>query len=165
MENIRILTSLEHMENIHVLTSIQHLVALIEIYGSDLHFDENGKLHSDVGPAAIFNGNQYYLCHGVLHRDDFPAVIASDGSEYYYQNNKLHRDFGPAIILADGSHWYYCNGKIHKSIGYAAYIRLDNYISVQFWTHGELISEEIHYLDRSQKLSSRKPINWKIEGF
>ncbi len=68
-------------------------------HGSEFWYDENFQLHRDNGPAAICS-DRYWECvkqhspgskqwwqHGLLHREDGPAMIFNNGKKYWYLNH------------------------------------------------------------------------------
>ena len=61
------------------------------------HFDADGKLHSENGPAVICdNGDKFWYIHGELHRKDGPAIVYADGGKEWYIIGQEHRVDGPA---------------------------------------------------------------------
>jgi hypothetical protein len=74
--------------------------------------DEDGKKHSETGPAVMYaDGSTEYWNHGVLHRDDdLPAVVWADGGLEWWIDGKQHRDDAPAVIFADGTLMYWTHG-------------------------------------------------------
>lgn len=80
------------------------------------------------------NSQRWYKEDGrTLHRDNGPAVIASDGSKFWYKENMLHRDGGPAIEYSDGSKSWYKNGLLHRE-GNPAVITNDG--RREWWVNG-----------------------------
>ncbi len=81
--------------------------------------DENGKLHREDGPAAIYpNGKQFWYINGKLHREDGPAIIGKGGKILeWYIHGKFHRLDGPAAIYSDGTQEWYIHGKLHRDDG------------------------------------------------
>jgi hypothetical protein len=49
-------------------------------------YDDDGKFHSKDNQPAIHysNGNRFWFSHGVLHREDGPAIKWCDGRDEYY---------------------------------------------------------------------------------
>jgi hypothetical protein len=67
-------------------------------------------LHSDVEPAIKYeNGNWTWYKHGLVHRDDGPA-LRQNGDELWYRNGILHREGGPAVVRANGIQEYWVDG-------------------------------------------------------
>lgn len=93
----------------------------------------NGKLHSykdepaqvvtyiDDEDEIVFEKSWYK--HGVLHRENGPAVVESDGVEEWLYNGKHHRIGGPAIITPGCEEWMQ-NGVHHRTDG-PAFISTD----------------------------------------
>jgi len=53
------------------------------------HYDNHGLLHKEDGPAMIFkDGSNCYLIHGEFHRLDGPACEYSNGYKEWYLNGK-----------------------------------------------------------------------------
>lgn len=68
------------------------------------HYDDQGELHNDDGPAIITpQGYKAWYKHGYRHRVDGPAVIdPHDGSKEWWFEGNLHRTDGPAVEYDDG---------------------------------------------------------------
>jgi hypothetical protein len=73
-------------------------------------FHIDGRLHRVGGPAIINEGCESWYRHGLIHREDAPAITMLDGSETYCINGVLHNENGPAIVGADGEVTYALNG-------------------------------------------------------
>jgi len=58
-------------------------------YPSELHHTKDGVIHSDSGPAIIYN----------------------DGSVVYFKNGLKHNAKGPAVVWADGSKEWWFGGR------------------------------------------------------
>ena len=56
------------------------------------------------------DGATFWYLHGVVHRDDGPAVEYPNGEKWWFQFGKEHREDGPAIERADGSKQWYRDG-------------------------------------------------------
>jgi len=62
---------------------------------------KHGVIHRDNGPALVReNGDQLWIRNNQLHRINGPAVTYIDGSAEWWQYNRRHRDDGPAIMSA-----------------------------------------------------------------
>ena len=48
----------------------------------------------------------FYNEHGVIHREDGPAVIYSNGDFEYWLCGKRHRQDGPAVIVGDKQYFF-----------------------------------------------------------
>ena len=81
-------------------------------------FDAQGLLHRDNNePACVRNdGGKYWYRHGILHRDDGPAVVMKSGKKEWYQNGELHREDGPAIECPSGTQVWFLNGERQKEL-------------------------------------------------
>ena len=50
--------------------------------------DSSGRVHADNRPAKIYvNGDLYYCKHGLIHREDGPAIINHDEKYRWYLMN------------------------------------------------------------------------------
>lgn len=76
------------------------------------HYDDQGELHNDDGPAIITpQGYKAWYKHGDRHRVDGPAVIdPHDGSKEWWFEGNLHRTDGPAVEYDDGYKEWWING-------------------------------------------------------
>jgi len=75
--------------------------------------DVMGRKHNPKEPAITRWGDYYWYWHGVLHRENAPAIETSNGRKFYYRNGSLHRDNGPAIVGKTFEEWF-CNGNRHR---------------------------------------------------
>jgi hypothetical protein len=83
-----------------------------EIEGVSL--DINGLLHRGDGkPAIDIDNQQVYAHHGLITRQDEPAVM-TDTFKMFVVNSTVHNDKGPAIIFTNGSVIYMHNGYVHR---------------------------------------------------
>lgn len=57
------------------------------------------------------NGDEYWYCHGILHRDGDGCAVIQSGDKFWYKMGLLHRDDGPAIVRANGDVEYYRNNE------------------------------------------------------
>ena len=58
------------------------------------------------------DGAKHWYFHGVLHRDDGPAVERPHGEKWWFQFGKQHREDGPAVEYDDGrTNEYWLNGE------------------------------------------------------
>jgi len=53
--------------------------------------------------------------HGILHREDGPAIEYTDGKKSWWINGKLHREDGPAVEWGDGKIEWLLNGTSFKT--------------------------------------------------
>ena len=109
----------------------------VEVDGTKIWRNEEGKRHRDNGPAVILpNGTKIWYKNDKRHRDNGPAVILSNGtSEEWFLNGQLHRDDGPAVIYPkSGTKIWYKNGKRHRDNG-PAVIRFDS--TLEWWLNNE----------------------------
>ena len=87
----------------------------VKIYGGDVIYLLNNKLHRINGPAFIRKHDLYiWLKDGKLHRDgDMPAVENESGNmKIYCKDGYFHRENGPAIYRRmDGFTRYYIDDK------------------------------------------------------
>lgn len=77
------------------------------------YYDDEGELHSTSPslPAKIdCDGTKEWYRHGILHRDNGPAIIHPDGKEEWYKDGERHNSDGPAIVYASGKRAWYLNG-------------------------------------------------------
>jgi len=81
-----------------VYHSILHGSPALEYENGDKFWYHMGKLHRDIGPAAITSKGDFWYKHGKYHRLDGPAVQLKNGFSAWYENGLLHRLDGPAII-------------------------------------------------------------------
>ena len=63
------------------------------------------------------DGTRLWYLHGVLHRDNGPAVERPEGDYRWYQFGKEHREDGPAIERPNGTKEWFRNGKHHREDG------------------------------------------------
>jgi hypothetical protein len=56
-------------------------------------------------------GDKYWYLNGKRHREDGPAIEASDCYKSWFLNGKCHREDGPAVEYAGGDKYWYLNGK------------------------------------------------------
>lgn len=72
----------------------------------------HGVVHRDDGPAVVYpNGEKWWFQFGKQHREDGPAIERADGSKQWFRDGLCHRDDGPAFEGADGRKEYYLNGE------------------------------------------------------
>lgn len=87
------------------------------------HYDSNGMIHNDNGPAIHDKLNSFnlYVKNGIIHKDDGPAftyINKFNKNIYVYSyiiNDKLHKMDGPAYIRNmddDYLQYYIINGNI-----------------------------------------------------
>ena len=88
--------------------------------GTQKHYDKNGVLHKEDGPAEVRpNGTVLYYRNGSLHRDgNLPAMMGIRGTEKFAVDGKYHRLGGlPAITWSRGPfrfEWW-SNGEIQRA--------------------------------------------------
>lgn len=103
-------------------------------------------VHREDGPAIeATDGTKYWYINDVLHREDGPAFLRPDGAKMWYINGKLHREDGPAIMWADGSRFWYVNDKRHREDG-PAVERADGWN--QWFIEGVELTEQ-QFLERT----------------
>lgn len=108
----------ENPRGIHVIVDAYYRIG----YG---YIKDDGEKvpHRIYGPALFDNGridgevNMCWYRHGLLHRDDGPAVVIPGHREMWFQNGLLHREDGPAVIFADGEEWWIQNELRHRADG------------------------------------------------
>lgn len=101
------------------------------------------------------DGTKLWYLHGVLHRDDGPAVERPDGEKWWFQYGKEHRDDGPAIERADGTKQWFRDGKCHREDGPAvewADGHKDYYLNGEMWHDGASILAR----QKAEKAPSKK---------
>ena len=80
----------------------------------------HGVLHREDGPAIEYaDGSKVWRLHGALHREGAPAIEYADGSKEWYLHGALHREDGPAMEHADGSKMWFLHGALHREDGAA----------------------------------------------
>ena len=95
----------------------KNYTGIVEYNDGTTCYYSNGLLHSEDYPAVMEDdGTLVYYLNGERHRDDGPAFIRNDRSEEYYINGLLHREDGPACINKNHES-YYLNGKLHREDG------------------------------------------------
>ena len=57
---------------------------------------------------------QIWYQHGVVHREDGPAVMCNGGYQAWYLHGKHHREDGPAVVYGDGDQSWYLHGMLVK---------------------------------------------------
>jgi hypothetical protein len=116
--------------------------------GKEHKLDSDGFLHSDDGPAIIYeNGIMEYFIHGVLVCREYPRDNRGDGwARYVYFNkeSRIHRDGGPAIIFWDETELYYDNGKRHRIDG--PQVCDKNGVGDIYYNRGKKVTKE--YIER-----------------
>jgi hypothetical protein len=85
----------------------------VKVYtNGDKHWRLNGKLHREDGPAVeASDGCKAWYLNGLRHREDGPAIERSNGNKFWYLNGKQHREDGPAVEWISGSKAWYLNGE------------------------------------------------------
>jgi hypothetical protein len=63
------------------------------------------------------NGDVIYIRHGLLHREEGPAVEQADGTKQWHRDGKLYREDGPAVERASGTKEWWRDGKRHREVG------------------------------------------------
>lgn len=97
--------------------SVERFAGAIE---SIFYHDSENRPHRDDGPALAMEGKTCWYRHGVLHRENGPAVFRLGGNEEWYRDGKLHRADGPAVMYGDGGQEWFLNGEMHRDDGPAA---------------------------------------------
>lgn len=69
--------------------------------------DESGELRY----IEYDDGQKAWYCHGLLHREDGPAVEFPDGTKKWYCRGTLHRIDGPAVEQSSGAKEWWINGE------------------------------------------------------
>jgi hypothetical protein len=88
--------------------------------------DDDGKLHREDGPAAIYaDGSKAWAIHGLYHRVDGPAIQYSTGQTEWRINGKRHRLGAPAVTTEDGDKEYWVNGRQFTEGEFYRYIDQD----------------------------------------
>lgn len=89
----------------------------------------NGKAHSTVQPAIVYNNGSRFWCNfGKVHRTKgLPAIEWCDGSKEWVEHNLWHRLNGPARLLKTKDiggydvQWFY-RGKLHNTEDFPAIV-------------------------------------------
>jgi len=85
--------------------------------------DDDHKIHSfNDKPAIVYPNSLYWYKHGLLHRENNPAIIIvhyiDNGKEFktkkWYKDGKLHNRKGPAIILINGNKEWWIEDYLFK---------------------------------------------------
>lgn len=63
------------------------------------------------------DGTKYYYAHGLLHRENGPAIEWSDGTRWWCKKGKFHRCDGPAVESSSGRKEWWVDGKMQKALG------------------------------------------------
>lgn len=71
--------------------------------GSQIEWWVHGVLHRENAPAIITKISEGWWVQGCQHREDGPAVHWGDGTQAWYFKNRLHREDGPAVVTPRGS--------------------------------------------------------------
>lgn len=113
---------------------------VIDEYGNQLWFNEDGELHREDGPAVLdtIGAEEWYL-NGKRHREDGPAYLHPGVSEEWYLNGQLHRVGGPAVSTRDTDiEMWYLHGKLHREDGPAVVLPSGH---KEYYLHGEKVEE------------------------
>jgi len=78
--------------------------------------DLEGRLDNPDGPAAVSDDDRCreYWKHGVLHREDGPAVSSPEGWQEWYLDGEYHREDGPAFVWPKTEERWYLHGRLHR---------------------------------------------------
>lgn len=81
-------------------------------------YNDSNQRHRVDGPAIIWkdDGEQLWYQHGVLHREDGPAIEFADGSKEWYFRGLMHRIGGPALEDIYGNDEWCLNGQCYTDI-------------------------------------------------
>lgn len=103
----------------------------------------HGVLHREDGPAIEYKGGKImeWALYGKRHRTDGPAIDSPEEKKWYI-NGLLHRDNGPAVVHINGTQLWYQNGKLHREDGPAAIYPMGY---IEFYEDGILIRSEKKY--------------------
>ena len=72
----------------------------------------HGIMHREDGPAVErANGDKFWYHHGALHREDAPAAEYADGGKEWFLHGIMHREDGPAVEYDNGDKAWYLHGK------------------------------------------------------
>lgn len=78
--------------------------------GTKCWYNKHGVLHREDGPALEnANGDKRWFINGELHREDGPANEWIDGDTSWYKHGKLHREDGPAVEWSGGNKLWFLN--------------------------------------------------------
>jgi hypothetical protein len=105
----------------------------------------HGLLHREDGPAVSSAKHQHLLYYnqGRLHRAGGLPAVVRPGQRLFYVEGALHRDDDePAVVTSTTREWYQ-HGQRHRGLGLPAVIvgdgtREDVPGVVQYWEHGKL---------------------------
>jgi calcineurin-like phosphoesterase family protein len=110
----------------------------VDTNGTIRHYDDNGLVHREDGPAVIrSNGKKSWFKHGKLHREDGPTLEDHNGN-IWIQNEVYHREDGPAIDLKNNKRWI-VHGKLHRLDG-PAFV---NVTHTDWYINGFLVTDLI----------------------
>jgi hypothetical protein len=121
---------------------------------------ENEFKNSDISKQVDEHGHtRYFNAEGQLHRDDGPALIATQFVAWY-RRGKLHREGKPALEIDDGTGIWFRNGKQHRLDGPAVEIpQIRDGSGNEYWVDDrQLTQQEFALLTRGvqSKTKSRK---------
>jgi hypothetical protein len=105
----------------------------------DVKWFKHGLLHREDGPAVISEGgNTQWYKDGKLHRLDGPAKVhpRNPHKDRWYKDGLLHRDGGPAKADKEVEEWYK-DGKLHRTDG-PARVRLYGDKRCEWFFEGKL---------------------------
>ena len=120
------------------------------------HFNENGELHREDGPAIeiIHNTAVWYKADNLYGIDGPEYFDVLDRWEWWI-NNKRHRTDGPAVEYANGTKERYIDDRLHRLDGPAVIGANGN---LEWWVNGE-------YVGRSAVgFTGKKFEQWKKEN-
>jgi hypothetical protein len=117
----------------------------------------NGELHREDGPAVeATNGDKFWYLNGEYHREDGPAEEYANGNKFWYLNGELHREDGPACEYANGDKEWYLNNKLHREDGPAyEYANGD-----KFW----YLNDKLHREDGPAVERANGHKSWYLNG-
>lgn len=75
---------------------------------------------------TLSDGTIEWRRHGLLHREDGPAMIDCYKSRVWILDGKIHRKDGPAIITLDGIFGWYLYGKEYSLNTWCNTLRLSD---------------------------------------
>ena len=101
------------------------------------HFNENGELHQEDGPAIeiIHNTAVWYKADN-LYGIDGPEYFDVLDRREWWVNDKRHRLNGPAVEYANGTKEWWVEGKLHRLDGPAVESWNGN---LEWWVNGEYV--------------------------
>ncbi len=96
------------------------------------------------------DGNAFYTCNGVIHKESGPAIMWADGTMSWRRNGRPFRsDGGPTTDGPSVRKWCGTNGVLSR-VGGPALETITGYC--EYWLNGELFETKDDYDNTCEKL-------------